>query len=83
MAYQLDLSLHAALRSVHNVLHVLLLHYWQNNGVHADVSPIEIDMEAEYEVWEIEGHHVHNVEVQYLMLFAGYDSSEDMWLTEL
>ena len=44
---------------------------------------IEIDREAKYKVGEIKGHHVRNGEVQYLMSFAGFDSSEDMWLTEL
>ena len=46
-AYRLDLSscaaLRAALRGVHNVSHMSLLCNWHNNGVHADVPPIEID----------------------------------------
>ena len=46
-AYRLDLSLHAALHGVHNVFHVSLLRNWHNNGVHADVPPIEIDGETE------------------------------------
>ena len=62
-AYRLDLSLHAVLRGVHNVFHVLLLCNWHNNGVHADVPPVEIDGEAEYKVEEIKGHHVCNGEV--------------------
>ena len=82
-SYRLDLSLCAALRGVHNVFHASLLRDWQNNGVHADVPPIEIDGEAEYEVGEIKGHRVCNGEVYYLTLFAGFDSSEDMWLNEL
>ena len=52
-AYRLDLLLHAALRGVHNVFHVSLLCNWHNNGVHADMPPIEIDKEAEYKVGEI------------------------------
>ena len=82
-AYRFDLSSRAALRGVHNVFHVSLLCDWQNNGVHADVPPIEIDGEAENEVGEIKGHRVRNGKVQYLTSFAGFDSSEDMWLTEL
>ena len=62
-AYRLDLSLCAALRGVHNVFHVSLLCNWHNNGVHADVPPIEIDREAEYKVGEIKGHRIHNGEV--------------------
>ena len=54
-AYRLDLSSCVALCGVHNVLHVLLLRDWQDNGVHADVPPIEIDGEAEYEVSSIKG----------------------------
>ena len=55
-AYRLDLSSRAALRGVHNVFHVSLLRNWLSNGVHADVPPIEIDGEAEYEVAAIKGH---------------------------
>ena len=62
-AYRLDLSSCAALHGVHNVFHVLLLCDWHNNGVHADVPPIEIHGEAEHEVGEIKGHHVCNGEV--------------------
>ena len=62
-AYKLDLSSHAALRGVHNVFHVSLLHEWHNNGVHADVPPIEIDGEAEYKVEETKGHRICNGEV--------------------
>ena len=52
-AYHLDLSQRAALNGVYNVFHVLLLHGWLSNGVHADVSPIKIDGEAECKVTEI------------------------------
>ena len=54
--YRLALSSNAALHGVHNVFHVLLLRDWHDNGVHADVPPIEIDGEAEYEVSGIKGH---------------------------
>ena len=48
--YCLDLLLHAALRGVHNMLHVSLLHDWLSNGVPANVPPIKIDGKAEYKV---------------------------------
>ena len=63
IAYRLDLSSHVALRGVHNVFHVLLLRDWQDNDVHADVLPIEIDREAEYEVSGIKGHREYNGKV--------------------
>ena len=59
-AYRLDLSSHAALHGVHNVFHVSLLCDWQDNGVHADVLPIEINGEADYEVLSIKGHRECN-----------------------
>ena len=80
-AYHLELLLCAALRRVHNVHHVSLLHNWLSNGVHADVPPIKIDGEVEYKVASIKGHCERNGELQYLTLFVGFDSSEDMWLT--
>ena len=55
-AYHLDLSRSAALRGVHDLFHVSLLHGWLINGVHADVPSIKIDGKAEYKVAEIKGH---------------------------
>ena len=75
MAYCLDLSCSAALRGVHDVVHVSLLRGWLTNGVHADVPSIKKDGEAEYEVSEIKGHHEHQGQMQYLTLFVGFDSS--------
>ena len=80
-AYHLDLSGSAALRGVHDVFYVSLLCSWLSNGVHADVPSIEIDGEVEYEVSEIKGHCEHQGEMQYLTLFVGFDSFEDMWLS--
>ena len=77
-AYHLDLFSCAALRGVHNVYHVLLLCNWLSNGVHTNVPPIKIDGKAEYKVASIKGHCEHNGELQYLILFVGFDSSEDM-----
>ena len=79
--YHLDLSQSAALRDVYNVLHVSLLHSWLTNGIHANLPPIKIDGKAEYKVSEIKGHHECQGEMQCLTLFAGFDSSEDMWLS--
>ena len=62
-AYRLDLSSYAALRGVHDVFHVSRLHNWHNNGVHADLPPIEFDRQAEYKVGETKGHRVHNGQV--------------------
>ena len=59
-AYRLDLSSHVALHGVHNVFHVSLLCDWHDNGVHADVPPIEIDGEADYEVSRIKGYRERN-----------------------
>ena len=66
---------------VHNVFHVLLLRGWLTNSVHANVPSIEIDGGAEYKVSEIKGHCERQCEMQYLTLFVGFDSSEDMWLS--
>ena len=62
-AYGLDLSSHVALHGVHNVFHALPIRGWLDNGVHADMLPIEIDGEAEYEVLGIKGHRECNGEV--------------------
>ena len=78
--YHVDFS-RAALRGVHNVFHILWLHDWLSNRVHADVPPIKIDGKAEYQVVSIKGHHERGGELQYLTLFVGFDSSEDMWFT--
>ena len=62
-AYRLDLSSHAELLGVQNMFHMSLLRDWQDNGVHADVPPIEIDGEVEYEVSGIKGHRECNGEL--------------------
>ena len=80
-AYHLDLSRSAALSGVHDVFHVSLLRGWLTNGIHADVLPIEINGEAEYEVSKIKGHREHQGEMQYLTSFVGFNSLEDMCLS--
>ena len=62
-AYRLDLSSCAALHGVHIVFHILLLHDWHDNGVHADVPPIEIDQEAETKLSVIKEHREQNGEL--------------------
>ena len=81
MAYHLSLSQCAALRGVHDVFHVSLLHGQLSNGIHADMPPIKIDGEAEYKVAEIKGHCEWLGEMQYLTEFVGFDSLDDMWLS--
>ena len=80
-AFHLDLSCSAALRGVHDDLHVLLLRVWLNNGVDATVPPIKIDGKAEYKVAEIKGHRERQGEMKYLTSFVSFDSPEDMWLS--
>ena len=63
------------------MFHVLLLHGWLSNNVHANAPPIKIDGEAEYKVAEIKGHCEQQGEMQYLTVFVGFDSLEDMWLS--
>ena len=79
MAYKLDLSSHVALRNIHPVFHVSLL-WWHSNGLHRTAPPVDIDDKVEYEVHCIKAHRLHRNELQFLTLFVGYDSSEDMWL---
>ena len=78
VAYKLDLSSHAALRNVHLVFHVSLLWQWHSNGLHCTAPLGDIDDEVKYEVHCIKAHHMHRNELQFLMSFIGYDSSEDM-----
>ena len=56
IVYCLDLSLYAALRAIHNVFYLSLLHDWFSNGVHANVPPIKTDCKAEYKVASIKGY---------------------------
>ena len=69
-AYHLELLSHATLRGVKNVFHVLFLHDWLSNVVHADVPPIKTDGKAEYKVASIKGHHECNGKIQYLTLWV-------------
>ena len=81
VAYRLDLSSRAALRNVHPVFHVSLLRQWRSNGLRSTAPPVDIDDETEFEVHRIKAHCMHRNELQFLMSFVGFDSSEDMWLS--
>ena len=69
------------MRGVHDLFNVLLLRGWLTNGVHADVPSIKKDGKADYKVAEIKGHCGCQGKIQYLTLFVGFDSSENMWLS--
>ena len=81
MAYKLDLASRAALRNVHPVFHVSLLRQWRSNGLRSTAPPVDIDDEVEYEVHRIKARCIHRNELQFLMSFVGFDSSEDIWLS--
>ena len=81
VAYRLDLSSRAALRSVPPVFHGSLLRQWRSNGLRSTAPPVDIDDETEYEVHRIKAHRLHRNELQFLTSFVGFDSSEDMWLS--
>ena len=59
------------------MFHVLFLHDCQSNNLHADVLPIQVNGEDEYEVSHIEGHRMQWQDAISDAL-AGYDASEDM-----
>ena len=48
--------------------------------MHRTAQLADIDDKVEYEVHHIKTHCMHRNELQFLTLFIGYDSSEDMWL---
>ena len=55
-AYRLDLSggkHRQALRGIHDVFHVSLLKHFKDNGMLANVPPVEIDEHEEYEIEKI------------------------------
>ena len=76
-AFKLDLPV--ALR-VHLVFNVSLLR--PNMGDRMLPAPVAIDDETEYIVNRIVRHQGRPRRYQYLVRWAGYDESEDMWLPE-
>ena len=68
---------------VHPVFHVSLLKRHQPGGSSdAPPDPVEVDGELEYVVEAIVGHRGTSARRQYLIRWAGYDASEDMFLSE-
>lgn len=63
------------------MFHVSLLRPYRSNGVHADVLPVDVEGETEFEVSAIKSHRLHHGELQFLTSFVGFDQSEDMWLS--
>ena len=76
-AFKLDLPV--ALR-VHPVFNVSLLRRY--TGDRMLPTPVAIDDETEYVVDRIVRHQGRPRHYQYLVRWAGYDESEDMWLPE-
>ena len=69
---------------VHNVFHISLLrpYHTGGNGV-SPPEPIVVDGTAEFEVERILAHRDHRgCAREYLVRWAGHDSSEDLWLME-
>ena len=82
VACKLDLG--TRLKGVHNAFHISLLrpYHTRGDGV-SPPEPIVIDGTAEFEVEQILAHRDHRGCAQeYLVRWAGHDSSEDLWLTE-
>ena len=82
VACKLDLG--TRLKGVHNVFHISLLRSYRtgSDGV-SPPEPIVVDRTAEFEVERILAHRDRRGRVwEYLVRWAGHDSSEDLWLTE-
>ena len=66
------------------MFHVSLLKQYEAGGDSViPPEPIVIDGDTEFEVERIFGHRQrHGCQREYLVRWAGYDSSADMWLPE-
>ena len=82
MACKLDLG--TRLKGVHNVFHILLLRLYRTGGDGVSPpEPIVVDGTAEFEVERILAHRDRRgCAHEYLVHWAGHDSSEDLWLME-
>ena len=82
MACKLDLG--TRLKGVHNVFHISLLRPYRTGGDGVSPpEPIVVDGTAEFEVERILAHRDHRGRArEYLVRWAGHDSSEDLWLME-
>ena len=56
-AYRVDLRV-KGLDGIHDVFHVSLLCPCLSNGLSTEVPPVELDVELEYEIAAIKGHHI-------------------------
>jgi len=81
VAYRLDLSA-SKLSTLHNVFHVSLLRAFRDNGFGASAPAIEVqDEDIEWEVSGILAHRTKAGEPQFLVGFAGFDDSENRWMS--
>ena len=82
VACKLDLG--TRLKGVHNVFHILLLRPYRTGGDGVSPpEPIIVDGTTKFEVELILAHRDHYGHAwEYLVRWAGHDSSEDLWLPE-
>ena len=82
VACKLDLG--TRLKGVHNVFHISLLRPYRTEGDGVSPpEPIVVDGTAEFEVERILAHRDRCGRArEYLVRWAGHDSSENLWLTE-
>ena len=78
-AYRVDLQ-GTGLDGIHDIFHVSLLRPYLSNVLAAEVPPVELDGELEYEIAAIKGHCVSCGELWFLVSFVGYDAFEDLWM---
>ena len=62
------------------MFNVLLLQWYMGDRMLP--APLEVDEETEYIIHSIVWHHGRPRHYHYLVHWAGYDESEDMWLPE-
>ena len=63
------------------MFHVSLLRGYRDNGSSRRAPLIEVeDSDVEWEVDAIIGHRHHSGQMQFLVSFAGFDSSENRWM---
>ena len=82
VACKLDLG--TRLKGVHNVFHILLVRPYHTGGDGVSPpEPIIVDGTAEFEVEQILVHRdCCGYAREYLVHWAGHDSSKDIWLPE-